>query len=669
MRNAEDKLHLVFATALTLGAAALFYVPALRATGGDWPAPLDDVFIHYDFARSIAQGHPFEWIPGQGYSSGETSPLYPFVLAIGYLLGFRGLRLGIWAAMIACASLVVVMRTLRELVMPAPRWVSWLGAVFVVAVGVLDWSWFSGMEIALFGAACARTLRAVERARSAPPDGRRRAQWRVGAWGAALVLLRPEAGVLVAVLSVVVARRAGARSALAAVARAGLPAALATGIVLGANLLLTGDAASAGARLKLLSANPYLSDVDRARELAMNLLSVRWKVLETYLSAVPALWPVLPSLAAVGLLHRRTRALAAACLAGAVGWALLVSWNGAARFQNFRYYMPALALVLFAAVLGLRALSRARRGGWVGALTASLGVALALPRVGPQVDFFRDAASNIHDQQVEVGRRLARTMPVEASVLVGDAGAIPYVSERHAVDALGLGGYRGLPFARAATEGEASIVELIERMRPEERPAYLAVYPNWFRAITGAFGHELARVSLAHNVICGGVTKVIYQADWAALEGAPANGEHIVDEVDVGDVVSEAEHAYASPAPYGGWTLLDIRLDEQGRRTFDGGRTLPPGRSERFVVQKDSGAPPTLVMRTDAPGSEAHVAVLHEGRVVDEVSLEPGEPSPDRWTLRRARLRGSVRRGDAVVVTARASALHDFHVWLEAPGV
>ena len=46
---------------------------------GDWSAPLDDVFIHFDFARSTARGYPFQWLDRQGYSSGGTSLLYPFV--------------------------------------------------------------------------------------------------------------------------------------------------------------------------------------------------------------------------------------------------------------------------------------------------------------------------------------------------------------------------------------------------------------------------------------------------------------------------------------------------------------------------------------------------------------------------------------------------------------
>ena len=91
----------------------------------------------------------------------------------------------------------------------------------------------------------------------------------------------------------------------------------------------------------------------------------------------------------------------------------------------------------------------------------------------------------------------------------GMPGAIPYVARRGAIDALGLGGFARMPFVRAAVEGEAATVELLEHLAPSERPEMLALYPNWFAATTAAFGHEVDRVTIDGNVICGGPTKVI----------------------------------------------------------------------------------------------------------------------------------------------------------------
>ena len=104
MRAVDRALYLVFAAAVTLAAGRTFYGYMLRQTGGEWSAPLDDVFIHFDYARATARGYPFQWSVGNGYSSGNTSLLYPFVLAAGYLAGFREASLMIWAGIVACTS-------------------------------------------------------------------------------------------------------------------------------------------------------------------------------------------------------------------------------------------------------------------------------------------------------------------------------------------------------------------------------------------------------------------------------------------------------------------------------------------------------------------------------------------------------------------------------------
>jgi hypothetical protein len=648
---------LALAVLVALGTAARFWWPALRATGGEWPAPLDDVYIHYGFARSFALGHPFEWIAGQGYSSGETAPLWALLLAPGWLVGFRGSWLGAWAGALAVACVVWAMRSAARLA--GPGLPSIAVALPLVAVGGLAWSLFSGMEVALFVGLAARMLVSAERARRAGPTARARAQWAVGAWGALLVWTRPESVVLIAPIAVVVARAARSSSPWAALLRVGAPGALATLAVLGVNRAMTGDWASAGARLKLLSSNPWLTDVDRARELVLNVLHFRWRVLGAQLApqGLPSWLPF--ALAGAGLLSRRTRDLAAGTLLGAALFALLVSWNGAARYQNFRYYMPALALVLLAGALGARALGRSRAGRATATTLAVGGAALAALCSGPQVDFFRDASANVHEQQVEVGHRLARMGA--RRVLVGDAGAIPYVSGVSAVDALGLGGFRRMPWTRAAVDGQAATVELLQRLPPEERPSHMAVYPNWLGDIATHFGKELDRVTLARNVICGGPTKVIYLADWSALDGDVAP-DAAIDELDVADVESERAHRYVSPAPRGGWPRIEVRATEgSARAVFDGGRTTPEGEDESFVLAVGA-ADATLVLRTVDEPAGVDVRIERGGERVGAARLEPVRGGA-RFGRCEGRL-GAVRAGDRVVLTPRGGALVDFHAWL-----
>src|SRR5690606_10463643 len=115
-----------------------------------WSAPLDDVFIHFDFARATARGYPFEWIEGNGYSSGGTSLLYPFILAIGFVAGDVGLELGHWAAIVACVGTFATLLGARRLFKDLPPWTSLFGPVTFLSVGALNWTLFSGMEVAVF---------------------------------------------------------------------------------------------------------------------------------------------------------------------------------------------------------------------------------------------------------------------------------------------------------------------------------------------------------------------------------------------------------------------------------------------------------------------------------------------------------------------------------------
>lgn len=654
----------LIAVALACAAGATFWLPAAEVGRGWFPAPLDDVYIHFDFARSLASGHPFEWIPGQGYSSGETSPLYALILAAGWLLGFRGRALGVWAAIVAVLSVASLLRTVRGLVRPCPPWLAWLLALLPLSIGIVDWALFSGMEVAVFAAAIGHALEALDRVRANDRTGPTRAsrEWRLGAWGGALVLLRPEAVVIVAVLAVIAARGAGRRSGLAAIARTSIAGAGATLAVLTSNLLATGDARSAGAQLKLLSSNPYLSEVDRARVFVENLVTFWVKVIRGELAAVPALLVVVPVLALIGLVRRKHRAVAGACILSALGWILLVSWNGNAPHHNFRYYAPALVLVCVSAALGVATIARLRRGTPIAALLGAGAIAIGAPKVPGQVKHFRSASANIRDQHIEVGERIAR-LPANAKVLLGDAGAIPYVSGRTAVDALGLGGYRRVPFARAAVHGEAATIELIERLDPTERPTHFALYPNWFNTLTSRFGEEIDRVTIEGNVICGGPTKAIYRADWSALGSGPgaSSSPTVIDELDVADVIDEGAHAYAPPLPHGGWTTLDVLTDASGARRFDGGRTIPDGKSETFVVKNNASGPVVLRVRIDA-GARGILLRTSRATTAKDLVLDPVRDG--MWRSGVATLDG-VEAGEVVTLEARGGEYRNYHVWIE----
>ncbi len=655
--------------ALAVGLA--FWANSWGAAGGFFPAPLDDVYIHFDFARSLATGHGLVWVPGNGYSSGETAPLYAVVLALGHLAGFRGPWLGLWSAAVAILATASLLLSVRTLVMPCRPWVAWSAPLLVLSSALVDWSLFSGMEVALHGAVLGRVLVALDAATSdvvARRRGKTREawQWRVGFLASLLLLLRPESVVLVPVAAAASARAVGRRSPVLAALRVGLLPVLVLGGMLGVNVLATGDARAAGAQLKLLSSNPFLGEVDRARAFVENLVTFAVKVLAAELGRPGFFAWALPVLVVAATVARRSRPVAVVCLSSAVAWTLLASWNGNAPFHNFRYYAPPLLMLLVTGALGVGAVSALRASRAPAAVLAGAALASGLTRLPGQLDHFRRCVANVRGQQVEVGLRVAALTSPSARILVGDAGAIPYVSGRAALDALGLGGFRALPFARAAVNGEASVVELLERVAPHERPTHLALYPNWFGAITSRFGREIARVTIEDNVICGGPVKVLYDADWSALregDGLPEDLRgRVVDEIDVADVVSEAAHDYRGPFPAGGWTVLDVLADAAGERRFDGGRIVPEHARESFVVRRATEARAVLAVRTDASSGTARAWTSRRPEPVDLVPDEP-TPAPERWQLVRAEL-GVVAAGDVVTIEAASGAFRDHHAWI-----
>ncbi|HEU4535712.1 MAG TPA: hypothetical protein VFS00_16405, partial [Polyangiaceae bacterium] len=567
-----------FAVLLTLLSARLFYSVLLWQTGGAWSAPLDDVFIHFDYARSAARGQPFAWTEGSGYSSGNTSLSYPFALALGYLAGFRGERLMLWAALLAASSTLAYLwssaRLFARLPWPAP----FALPVALLSVGALGWSLWSGMEVAFFLALWGASLwlGAELRAGTWPQRGW---AWAFGASNALLVLTRPEAITSVACLTAWAAlgRRRGALGGFGLALRALAPPLLALAAQSLANRWLTGEFSANGALVKLALYNPYLPLDEKIDDYLFNLRYSFERVHFHHFGegAYAGLWPL--ALALVALLDARTRAAAALLLASALAWGLLVALNGQVRWQNERYLMPAVAWELTAAALGAAALVApppAARARLARALVGAAALAAAAgdfwryerTQYKDQVWFFARAARNVRDQHLTTGRRLGALEPKPNRVMVGDAGAILYASDLPGFDLIGLGGYGGLPLARAGINGLPATLELLERVPPADRPELMAIYPSWWGPLGAWFGRPLFGVPVEGNVICGGAEKVVYRADWSLLDTGRAplslpKNVRVYDEIDLGDLLSERAHDYVASRPRAGYAVMRVLPD------------------------------------------------------------------------------------------------------------
>lgn len=661
-------LYVIYVVTCVGYVASRFYSYMLFQTGGEWSAPLDDVFIHFDYARATARGYPFEWSEGNGYSSGNTSLAYPFALALGYWVKFRGLDLMRWAAIVAVLCVVLFLLACGRLTAPLGRWAKYLLPPAVLSMGALDWSLWSGMENAFHLGVWALVLLATLRLRDQALEGSTklvRWGWLAGAAGALLFATRPESGVCVAAFAFFAAyyvwRNVGGRAAIATVVRVGLPGAAVMVLQHAANRMFTGEWSANGAIAKLALNNPYMTSDEKWDQYLFLLKYVVVRNTEYHFSdEKPYGWLVLV-VAAIPFAVRQLRPYAILLWVQVAGWLLLISLNGQVRWQNERYTMAAVAWVMVLAGMGIAALlsklGQTRRARAVWFARAGAAVALVVvywqhqaPRMQDQIWFFGRASRNIRDQQYTAGKWLAKLGP--RRVLVGDAGALLYASDRPGLDLIGLGGYHKYPFARAGAHGLGASIELIEHMRPRDRPDLMALYPTWWGDLPVLFGRRIGSVPVTGNVICGGAEKVIYEADWGPLEHrsrprSMQGGERIVDELDVANLLSERAHDYQFPRPNMGFVTMRVLEDPQepDEGLFDAGRVIPaeqiesatmklPTNGGRLIVRTVIHGPARVEVRID----ERHVGTLElipeDGWIEPSIELPPGLPSEGRLTLR-----------------------------------
>src|SRR5262249_14386855 len=92
--------------ALAAAVAVVFLGFMLAATEGHFIPQVVDLYLVCQYARAIVEGHPFRYNPGEPPSSGATSLLYTFALAIPDALGIRGEGLVAFAILAGAACYV-----------------------------------------------------------------------------------------------------------------------------------------------------------------------------------------------------------------------------------------------------------------------------------------------------------------------------------------------------------------------------------------------------------------------------------------------------------------------------------------------------------------------------------------------------------------------------------
>ena len=659
---------------LLLLLAALYLGYSEARAGTRLSAPLDDTFIHFQYAKQLASGEFLRFNDGDSPTTGATSVLYMILLAPGWLFGLRGLNLLIWAWLINCALHVRAGVALHQLLRRASggsQAGAYGGMLVFLCCGPLLWGVFSQMEIALFSALILLTLEAAQAwvASEAQPEAggpSARGRWtprrRLLLYGSLLAITRPEGSLLAGGLTLWLCwRHLGARPGQTPWLkhlRAGLPWLwpLGSGVALTLALAaLTGRLGTNANVKSTLNLLPY--EAERYWETALRHLPMTMQILLDKLPGFTA--PLTTSLFLLGLAAWAARGKLRRPGPGVlvIGWFCLLTLFYAflmARRDHFdRYYLPYMGLVVAAIFWPL-----CRAAASNPALRRMPGylAALLLPFMGPVAlhwaERYGDNCRDLAHQHIKVAAWVDKNIPRKASIAVNDAGAIPYLSKRYTFDIVGLGHNAFYKVKNYILHSDAPAWEALGAL--ERKPDYFVAYPEWVPQMHHLpFFEEIQRFPLANRTVVANETKVIWRMHWDKLAPShtlPAQflaGRKVVDRLNVTHIPSEKAHAYqrvSEVAPRG--DLRSQLVPETDKLLVEGGRPIEAGEEERFTMRARQGKPALLVIRAAGPGEldvelrvnggEATVwrSVLSEGISLASASIDSGLVDSDRIELR-----------------------------------
>jgi len=577
-----------------------------RAKGGAG-AMLDDSYIHFQYARAIAEGHPLRFFKGGPISTGATSFLWPLALSPFYLVGFHGEAILYPAWLLSFASLALLALETYELTKPLTGRPAAIGAsAMVLSFGGFLWGAASGMEVVPFAWLIARACTKSSAYAESEANQRAPLQRELLLLSWAIPFMRPEGALFSILIGASFALypsrpiwRERAKGALPLLGVAFIPLLL---------LALTHHATTSTAQVKLISSSPYLPLV------STTLANVRI-LLGTILNGEVWSPEFLPTGGApffcAGLLcvaflggskghHFRAVSvllLALAMLAPCTYVTML--WN------RLRYLWPFatgwfIGLACFARVVGDIASRFFARSHLATPILSGMFAGALLTKADGVLDDIGECAKEISLQQVLLGKWADTALPQDALIGVNDTGAIAYFGNRKTFDIVGL---TTPSEGRYWVAGPASRLEHYERLFATDRtllPTHFITYPTWL-GLPSIVGKQLFEASVPESTILGEHTMFVHEADYSLL----GSGERpwsrvgdVLDEVDVADLESEREHAYQLFGAAEGEQIPHEGHSDLGEPILDGGRSNRT--HEQFVLNFPQDVPILLVARVAA---------------------------------------------------------------------
>jgi len=535
--------------AIAIATLAMYVWTSLDAGEGNLLMPLDDVYIHFQYARQMALGHPYQYNLIDPPTSGATSLIYPYLLAIGYLIGFKGLWLGLWAMILGTIALIIAMWAVYRLcnALDVPQWLSLFTAVTFGLTGSIGWHYMSGMETGITITLTLLTLLFVIEKRLTP----------FLIVSTLLTITRPEGGLVAAIAAGTMFLRLwddfGADEKHPAKRKYLLLLAipvLAIGLQPLVNLLITGTTVATGNQAKsILATVPQDYGVIFGR--LWDNFSRMWIEFVTGYDAregrgwyLPIFTGLIGLFAIPLLMLKKNYRLVGLML---LGWFLIltaaVSTLDNAFWHFKRYQMPMLALFSpLAAWVVADGLKRFPKMRYI--VYGFDGIVVPIFVILLLVQFQHYHAMNVsyvYQQPYQMGLWLRDNTLEEAVIAVHDVGLMRYIGERSTLDMVGLTTPGAASYWR---NGPGSVAEFLINNQPD----YIASYGRGhgyglaYLADTSLYENQLADFTISDwqphlNVALAADSQGIYQPDWESY-------------YDVGQFTEYSEYHLGQPSFY-----------------------------------------------------------------------------------------------------------------------
>ncbi|TFG08465.1 hypothetical protein EU538_07040 [Candidatus Thorarchaeota archaeon] len=463
---------------------------------------LDDSWIHLEYARSIYEGRPWEYSPGVP-STGSTSPLWSILLSSLFLLTSEpshlilGVHFVSWLMYIGMTFLVgmIALEHSQNLL------VSGLSMTGFVIVPRNTWLTLSGMEYPLFGLILVAAVWAAGR------DGTIYDALLGVLWGLSY-LARPEGAVIIAICVLVrfLIRILQTPYRLHEIGLlfSKVPIALLIALPWILHCLnVTGHPLPDTFYVKV-------RPPDDIGVSAWNTWWLHWLTMHLFLS--------IGAIFGAYTLKKKRPFVWIAALSFILLYRFTMPYQ--ALVNNARYLVPAFALLMVAAVVGLSSTSYVLSRRLISSdilchtatlvLIAGLVIIPSLQGYQYQAQHFGNSVKNINEMQVEIGLWLRENTPPDAVIAITDAGAIRFFSERSIIDIVGL-------VTPSITHGNMTYSETLRYLH-NHGCEYLVLFERWYEvwaiSIQDA-SHRLHTVNLTDNVICAGSVMSVYWVNWS----------------------------------------------------------------------------------------------------------------------------------------------------------